>query len=141
MKPQADYSVQLRKMGLKVTPLRLALLQHLIESDLPLDVASCGQYLQEQRISFDQVTIYRNLESFVKAGVAKKVDLQDGKYYFERASDCSHLICSSCGKIEHVHVEKSHEIAHEIVENTGFQISQHVSDFFGTCKDCSSKQS
>ena len=141
MKGQKDYSEQLRKMGLKATSLRLSLLAHLNESELPIDVAACAEYLKAKQVSFDQVNIYRNLESFVKAGVAKKVDLQDGKYYFERASDCSHLICSSCGKIEHVHVEKSHEIAHEIVENTGFQISQHVSDFFGTCKDCSSKQS
>lgn len=136
MDTKIDYSKQLKKMGLKVTPLRLLLLAHLFEAELPIDVAACAAYLQKKNVSFDQVTIYRNLETFVKEGVAKKVDLQDGKYYYEKASDCSHLICESCGKIEHVHVEKSHELAHEIVEKTGFHTTQHVSDFFGTCKDC-----
>jgi Fe2+ or Zn2+ uptake regulation protein len=136
MKSQKDYSEQLRKIGLKATSLRLALLAHLNVSELPVDVAACAEYLKAKQVSFDQVNIYRNLETFVKKGIAKKVDLQGGKYYFEKASDCSHLICYNCGKIEHIHLEKSHEIAHEIVENTGFQITQHVSDFFGTCKNC-----
>ena len=137
MKTKPDYSQQLRTIGLKVTPLRLALLAYLSESELPIDVATCVEFLEAKKISFDQVTIYRNLESFVAAGVAKKVDLQGGKYYYEKASDCSHLICSSCGSIEHVHVEQSHQIAHAIVEKTGFHITQHVSDFFGVCKNCS----
>jgi Fe2+ or Zn2+ uptake regulation protein len=136
MKAYAEYPVELRKRGLKATPLRLALLEYLSNSELPIDVSSCIAYLQIKHVSFDQVTVYRNLETFVAKGFAKKVDLQNGKYYFEKVSDCSHLICEQCGKIEHVHVEKSHEIAHEIVENTGFQITQHVSDFFGKCKAC-----
>jgi len=138
MKGKIDYSDKLRKIGLKATTLRVALLEYLFESELPIDAATCGEYLKTKKVSFDQVNVYRNLETFVQKGIAKKVDLQDGKYYYEKASDCSHLICDTCGKIEHVHVEKSHEIAHEIVENTGFQITQHVSDFFGTCKACQS---
>jgi Fe2+ or Zn2+ uptake regulation protein len=138
MKVQIDYSSQLRKMGLKVTPLRLALLEHLIESELPIDAAACAEYLKAKNITFDQVTIYRNLETFVSDGIAKKVDLQGGKYYYEKASDCSHLICDTCGKVEHIHMEENHEAEHAVVEKTGFRISQHVSDFFGTCQACQS---
>lgn len=131
-----DYSAQLKKIGLKVTPLRLALLAHLIESELPIDAAACAAFLTAKNINFDQVTIYRNLESFVIAGVAKKVDLLDGKYYYEKASDCSHLICGTCGKVEHIHMEENHQLEHALVEKTGFTITQHVSDFFGTCQSC-----
>jgi len=136
MKANIDYSLQLRRLGLKATPVRLVLLEYLLGSELPIDASSCGDYLRQKNVSFDQVTTYRNLETFVRKGIAKKVDLQDGKYYYEKASDCSHLVCEKCGKIEHVHIEKSHDIAHEIVENTGFQITHHVSDFFGTCHKC-----
>jgi len=138
MEATIDYSLQLRILGLKATPLRLALLEYLSVSELPIDASSCGDYLRQKKASFDQVTIYRNLETFVKKGIAKKVDLQGGKYYFEKASDCSHLICEKCGKIEHVHIEKSQDMAHEVVENAGFKITQHVSDFFGMCKTCQS---
>lgn len=136
MQKITGHTRQLHQLGLKATHLRETLLRCLLESKLPLDVASCMQYLTKHQISFDRVTVYRNLETFVKKGIAKKIDLQDGRYYFEKADDCSHLICDHCGKIEHVHIEKSHEIAHEIVEHTGFHITQHVSDFFGTCRAC-----
>lgn len=138
MKLKTDFADQLRDMGLKVTPLRLALLEHLIESELPIDVAACAGYLKTKNIPFDQVTIYRNLELFVTEGVAKKVDLLGGKYYYEKASDCSHLICDTCGKVEHIHMEENHDAEHTVVEKTGFKIAQHVSDFFGTCKNCQS---
>ena len=87
-------------------------------------------------ISLTVAAYYRNLETFVSEGVAKKVDLQGGKYYYEKASDCSHLICDTCRKVEHIHMEENHEAEHTVVEKTGFRISQHVSDFFGTCKTC-----
>ncbi len=139
MNAKPDYKSKIRKMGLKVTPLRLSLLEHLTESELPIDVAACAAYLTAKKVSFDQVTIYRNLETFVNKGVAKKVDLHGGKYHYEKASDCSHLICDTCGKIEHIHMEDNHDVEHAVVEKTGFRISQHVSDFFGTCKSCTSK--
>lgn len=139
MAKTATSSRQLHQLGLKTTPLREALLTCLLQAKLPLDVASCMNYLTEHNVGFDRVTVYRNLETFVQKGIAKKIDLQDGRYYFEKADDCSHLICDHCGKIEHVHIEKSHEIAHEIVEHTGFHMTQHVSDFFGTCKNCQEK--
>lgn len=138
MKTKPDTATLLRENNLKATPLRLALLEHIISSELPIDATAFSEYLKSKKISFDQATIYRNLESFVAHGLAKKVDLQDGKYYYEKVSDCSHLVCDNCGKVEHIHMEKSHQLEHAIVEKTGFKITQHVSDFFGTCKSCQS---
>ncbi len=136
MTEKNSYNVELKRSGLKVTPLRLSLLEFISESEFPIDAQHCCEYLVKKNIPFDQATVYRNLETFVQKNLIKKVDLQGGKYFFEKVSDCSHLICESCGKIEHIHIEKSHEISHEIVEKSGFQINQHVSDFFGTCVGC-----
>lgn len=138
MSSKIDYATQLRHNGLKSTPLRKALLEFIYATDLPIDAINCAKHLQEINIPFDPANIYRNLENFVQKGLIKKVDLQDGKYYYEKISDCSHLICNSCGKVEHIHDDQSHALAHRAAENTGFAISQHVSDFFGICKQCQS---
>jgi len=139
MKNNGNYSDKLKQMGLKSTPMRLAILSYLSESELPLEVAKFIEHLEKLHISFDKVNVYRNLETFVQKGIAKKVDLQDGKYYYERASDCSHLVCEKCGDIKHIHMEENHELEHALVQKTGFHISQHVSDFFGTCENCQKK--
>ena len=51
----------------------------------------------------DKVTIYRTLESFVKAGLVHKAFLQERTWHFEPAQNCSktqchpHFTCTDCG--------------------------------------------
>lgn len=131
-----NHSQMLREKSLKVTPLRLALLTCLFSCELPREVTTLAMELRSNQIKFDQVTLYRNLETFVEKGLAKKVDLHNGKYYYEQASNCSHLICNSCGRVEHLHLDQSKQVQHEVSTQTGFKVSQQVNDFFGTCKTC-----
>ena len=52
----------------------------------------------------DKVTIYRTLESFVKAGLVHKAFLQKRTWHFELAHNCSksqchpHFTCTDCGE-------------------------------------------
>ena len=127
---------QLKQLGLKVTPLRIALLGYLLQSELPIDVASCSEYLTTQRVVFDRVTLYRNLETFVQKGLAKKIDLHNGRYYYEKDDACSHLICQKCGVVEHVHLSEPAVAIQKIKKKTGFLVQQQVRDFFGVCEAC-----
>lgn len=131
-----DYSEKLHKLGLKSTLMRIGLLECIYCADLPQDVQTISDHLKQNQIDFDKVTLYRNLETLVDKGVIKKIDLLDGRYYYEKADDCSHLICKNCGQVEHVHLKSLDDISKDVTKKTGFKISQQVSDFFGLCKKC-----
>lgn len=131
-------TLTLKKLKLKVTTLRLALLQFIFDASLPFSVQVLMDYLTENNVAFDKVTIYRNLEILMQKGVIKKIDLQDGKYYYEKDDNCSHLICKNCGAVSHIHLPKDQnkEAVAKVARKTGFVVEQEVRDFFGSCKDC-----
>lgn len=140
--PQVSAGVvsKLRTIGLRVTPLRKALLDFILAQDTPVDVQTCVDALTEKKVQFDQVSVYRNLEHFVQNGVLKKVDLRDGKYYYEKADNCSHLICEVCGNVSHLHSAQLETITElltkQVAEQSHFKILTPATDFFGICEQC-----
>jgi len=127
---------QLRRLGFRATPLRIALLGYFFREDMPVDVRTVSEAMAEQHLEVDQVTIYRNLDHFVEKGLLKKVDLRDGRYYYEKAEACSHLICEVCGKITHIHARELENLAVQLQKKTNFLIKQPATDFFGVCEKC-----
>jgi Fe2+ or Zn2+ uptake regulation protein len=143
MNISAPAKVQLKKVGLRVTPLRVALLDFFDKSSEPVDVQTCVVELTNQGLQFDLATIYRNLEHFENKGLLKKIDVRDGKYYYETADTCSHLICEKCGHVCHVHLDElknlTEQITQKIAQSTHFKVKTPSTDFFGTCADCQVK--
>jgi len=140
MKPSIPAKAQLKKVGLRVTPLRVALLDFFDKNSEPVDVHTCVSELTNQGLQFDLVTIYRNLEHFESKGLLKKIDVRDGKYYYETADTCSHLICEECGDVSHIHLEELEELTDQmtqkIAQSTHFKVKTPATDFFGTCEKC-----
>lgn len=139
-KTETASSDQLRSIQLRVTPLRIALLEFMLAQETPVDVQTCVDFLTEKKVKFDQVSVYRNLEHFVNKGVLKKVDLRDGRYYYEKADACSHLICESCGTIAHIHFaeleEATKHLEEKLLSQNKFKIRVPSTDFFGVCEKC-----
>jgi Fur family ferric uptake transcriptional regulator/Fur family zinc uptake transcriptional regulator len=93
----------LRKAGVKVTPIRLEVLDYLLKTGQPVSHAD----VQSALPVLDRVTIYRTLTSFVSSGIAHQVQGLDGMWHFcahdPSASGCPgnhpHFLCMSCGKM------------------------------------------
>ena len=91
----------LSSSNLYKTTSRLSVLDILLNAGKPLTQNQITQKLGKGR--FDNVTIYRTLESFCEAGLVHKVFLQKKASYFELAHNCTaeqchpHFICASCG--------------------------------------------
>lgn len=91
----------LRSARLKITPVRLEILEFLIEVGRPL---AHGE-VQSMLPSLDRVTIYRTLSSFVEADIAHQVQGLDGMWRFcahrRDGGGCPgnhpHFLCTSCG--------------------------------------------
>jgi Fur family transcriptional regulator, ferric uptake regulator len=96
----------LRGVGMRVTTVRVAILEALGGAKAPVT----AQELADQLAEADRVTIYRTLNSLVEAGLAHKVDPGDRVFRFgltggAKKQDTAghghpHFVCDECGNVE-----------------------------------------
>src|SRR3989338_5977662 len=90
----------IRKAGFRATKPRLALLSLLQVAKYPLNIKEIMGKLETA--AADQVTIYRTLDAFKKAGIVNQIDFQDNSARYEYKDgerDHHHLICLDCRKV------------------------------------------
>lgn len=97
----------LRAVGLRATPARIAVLELLGQSRSPVSHLEVDERLRGADI--DKSTIYRALQDIVQSGLARRLDLGDHVWRYERlrpapadphhATLHPHLLCVDCGEI------------------------------------------
>ncbi|MDR0648286.1 MAG: transcriptional repressor [Synergistaceae bacterium] len=131
---------RLRSTGLKVTPIRMDVLDYLLTIGQPVshsDVQSAFPML-------DRVTIYRTLASFVKSGIAHQVQGLDGMWHFcahdPNASGCPgnhpHFLCLSCGKMICLLDQRMPRV--DVTGGNVVEGKQFVA--YGFCQECAAKR-
>jgi Fur family ferric uptake transcriptional regulator len=106
--PKADVELHahrqaIRDAGLRATPSRIAVLGLLDEAPAPLSHAEVAVALRKK--AWDRATLYRNLLDLARVGLARRKDMGDHVWRFERiraqVHDTSHphFVCTTCGKI------------------------------------------
>lgn len=132
-------SEQLRSLGLRATAQRTALLQTLVSSKGPLSVEALTRAVGG---ACDLATAYRVLDAFVLVGLAKRIDVSQGRALYEAASEHHHhAVCLSCGVIKDIDACLPSGIDARVQKASGFAaITEHSLEFFGTCVACSKKQ-
>jgi Fur family transcriptional regulator, ferric uptake regulator len=133
-----DCNEELKNADLKITPARLGILEALENSNTPVDAATLINYLEEHKVKADKVTVFRILNALIEKGIAKSIELNEGKNHFEyaRANEHHHFVCESCGLIEDVS-DCNLEILEKIIKKKkGLLIKRHSLEFFGLCQSC-----
>jgi Fur family ferric uptake transcriptional regulator len=126
--------------GLKYTQGRAALLGVLMETLSPLTQEELSLRLRD--IGLNRVTIYRALESFLKAGLVHRVDNGDRVWKFaycgcgSRKHCHPHFVCRSCGKVECLVNVALPEIPDM---KLGYCVEERELYLRGLCDRCSSK--
>jgi Fur family ferric uptake transcriptional regulator len=97
----------IRQAGLRCTPARVAVMQHLDRAHGPRTHAEVAESLADH--GFDRATIYRNLIELTEAKLVNRVELGDHVWRFERkraatgpagrAEDHPHFVCTTCGEV------------------------------------------
>ena len=133
-----DCKEELRESDLKVTPARLAVLKVLERTHTPVDVASIISSLDKQAIKTDPATVFRIMNVFTERGIAKQIQLQEGKSRYELAAnaDHHHLVCTQCGDIEDISDCGIDVLEKEIKKKKNFLVKSHSLEFFGIRKSC-----
>ncbi len=133
----------IRKSGFRATKTRIALLMFLKKSKYPVDIKQIMIGIGAKNI--DQVTVYRILGNFKKAGIVNQLDFKLGKPLFEfkdENHDHHHIVCVECKKVEDFDGCSYKKLASIALKQASqFQtVTSHIIELFGQCKKCFKKQ-
>ena len=94
----------IRAVGLRATPARVATLQLLRDATSPLTHADVAECLDSSGV--DKTTAFRNLNDMTDAGLLRRTELGDHVYRFEEirhgehgAELHPHFLCVDCGSV------------------------------------------
>jgi len=132
-------SQDLKKLGLKATLPRLRILQllenslqrHKSAEDVYKELLECGE-------DVGLATVYRVLTQFEAAGLVIRHHFENGLSVFElnEGYHHDHLLCIRCGKIIEFIDEKIEQQQRDIVQQHGFEITDHCLYIYGICPKC-----
>jgi len=130
-------SMHVREAGFRATKPRLAVVAYLAKAGKPRSIKEIAAALKR---SVDQVTVYRIVEAFAKAGLLREVDLRRGHPLYELSDehDHHHVACVSCGRVEDFTGCGYTEVARKALRQVrGFSsIQSHSLELFGMCTNC-----
>ena len=131
----------IRDLELRVTPARIALVQHLQNTELPQSIDQMTIALSH--VGMDKATVYRNIVILQAKNLVRQVDLHRDHAYYEwnDKTDHHHLICTRCNYIEDFTgcdfkaLEKA-----ALKQAPGFShVVEHSFELFGVCRKCAEK--
>jgi Fe2+ or Zn2+ uptake regulation protein len=127
----------LQKAGISKTPQRIAVLNTLISSMVPLNINNISQELQS-KIMIDRATIYRILSLLKKHMIIREI-ASTGANYFELATIENpvhpHFICCKCDALSCLD-PLTFSQAKSITQDNDFSIEHIEINISGLCADC-----
>ncbi len=119
------------------TPQKKCILQIIQESSVPLTAEQVFAQARGDFPSLALTTVYRNLEAFAAGGTVRAIAGDDGVRRYELASRHRHyMTCVECKKSVEIPECPFEELKDKLAAETGFSISGHSMEFFGTCPEC-----
>jgi Fur family ferric uptake transcriptional regulator len=121
-------SVNLRKVGLKVTQPRMHILE-LLETRRYKHMTADDIYraLNEAGEEIGLATVYRVLNQFEAAGLVVKHNFEGGQAYYELDSGKhhDHMVCVETGKVIEFVNEEIERLQRQIAAEHGYEIEDH----------------
>jgi Fur family ferric uptake transcriptional regulator len=118
----------LRKAGLKITSLRLKVLQILETSDdRHLSAENIYRALLDTGEELCLATVYRVLTQFERAGLVARHNFGGGTAVFELADRThhDHMVCLDTGQVIEFYDERIEELQRTIASKHGYEIEEH----------------
>lgn len=130
----------LRTQGHKITKNRTAILQFLSSQEKPIAADEILFHIQAEHQSVNKTTVYRELFFLLEHNFIHEVEFGDGKKRYEitlNRPHHHHIICVNCKQVTDIPLEKELDtVEQEIEKSTGYKLTSHMLEFFGTCNTC-----
>ncbi len=138
-----NFSPELRKLNLKITPKRLAILEILRKDSVFLSPEEIWKKLRRRFKRVGLPTVYRNLQELSEGNIISKVTHPNRQLYYylcQNKSQHHHFICFSCHKVEDINFCRIMELEKEVKMKLKGKILSHILQINGLCKDCLNKK-
>jgi Fe2+ or Zn2+ uptake regulation protein len=133
-------AAELRGAGLRVTAVRVALLETVRDGDhLGVEGVAAGVRNRVGHVSLQAV--YEALHALTAAGLVRRIEPAGGAPRFEgRVGDNHHhLVCRSCGVVADVDCAVGEAPCLTPSDDRGFTLSEAEVIYLGLCADCSAR--
>jgi Fe2+ or Zn2+ uptake regulation protein len=101
---------------------------------------TAGEIFERVRRRYPSIaygTVYRSLHLLVKHGLIQELTFADQASRFDaRVERHDHVLCEECGLLDDVDVPVALIAQYVAAEKSGFEISKHLTVFYGTCPAC-----
>ena len=133
----SEYIPQLRKLGFRVTPQRMAILHVLRHSGRHLSPVEVFRLAHHDHPGLTATTVYRTLDFLVVNGLARITQMGNGHLTYEIAgSDHHHLICRDCGSEIEVDQALFKKAYAKLESISNYVLTDNHFTIFGLCPDC-----
>ena len=130
----------LKETGVRITPQRHAILDHLVSSKSHPTADDIYKALEGKFPNMSVATVYNNLRVFREAGLVKELTYGDASSRFDYVTtDHYHMICEECDNIVDFHYPGLDEVEELAAHVTGFKVSHHRMEIYGVCPECQKK--
>jgi Fur family peroxide stress response transcriptional regulator len=140
--PHLDEMIEtLKRRHFRITPQRIAVLKILRQTDTHPSIEDIYRKVRKDFPMTSLATVYKTVSLLKDLGMVLELGFTEGgnRYDGARPYPHPHLVCTKCKKIVDPDLESLHGLERELVSETGFQITSHRLDFFGTCPECQKK--
>jgi Fe2+ or Zn2+ uptake regulation protein len=138
-----DFPLTLKKINLKTTPKRLAILEILIKESVYLSPDEVWKKLKKRFKRIGLPTVYRNLEELSEGNIISKVTHPNRQLYYylcQNRSHHHHFICLSCRKVEDINFCRLNELEKEVTKKIKGKLLSHIMQVNGLCRHCLNKK-
>jgi Fur family transcriptional regulator, ferric uptake regulator len=131
-------AAHLRRLGLRVTPQRVLVMEALAEAGGHLTADEIMRWVGEHSPAVNLATIYRTLDTLVAAGLVTQTDLGGGAAAYELAGEARHhhLVCQRCGGISEMDDAFLAPMRERLLGDLGFRVDTTHLALFGLCRGC-----
>src|SRR5690625_4908760 len=132
-----DLDQTLREHGYRATIPRRIVWDALVRAPRHVTVEQLSEYLDE----VDQASVYRALALFEELGIARMSRLGESeaaRWEPAHPDEHFHLVCDSCGKIDHHVGSLVAQVIEHLDDGHGFQTDRVELVVTGHCRDCRS---
>ena len=138
----SEYIPQLRKLGFRVTPQRMAILHVLHHSGTHLSPSEVFVQARRNLPRITEPTVYRTLEFLAENGFAQTAYTRNGHSSYQIAGAVHHhILCRICGRETEVQHHLLDGLYRKLESTSGYQrINSHMT-FFGVCPKCQKRHS
>lgn len=127
-----------RKIGFKLTPQRIAILDYLEGNIHHPSAEDIYKAVSEKFPTMSFATVYNTMEALAEKKGVVELNIDTSKKRFDPDTrPHNHLICTECRKVVDVFAKYSLDVPED--EKQGFEIKSNQIEFYGLCSKCRSK--